>query len=275
MYLTRRRNSEEQSSVASRIVLLTVGLTIGLPWAAWSQGFKWTPPPADPRSIEGVWLPGGYANASSGPPKDGASVPTSTGSGPPPEIGGLDSPQAGAGRPPPGAGGAPGPSGGGPPGAASDQVTGSTLECTPVQRLSGAGGGMSNLWIQGPKEIVMISEEDMDIRKIYLDVPHPKRITPQPNGNSVGRWDGNTLVVDSIGFADAKGHDTGEHVTERIYKEGNVLIDEAAITQNGKTRTQTMRSSWRSDLRVSENVCEENFSRFQFVNGQLVDQTQQ
>lgn len=281
MHWIKKARSSACSGVAGRVALLTLGVGAALPWAAWSQELKWTPPPSDPKSIEGVWLPGGYAN---GPAPGGApkGPPAANGAGPPAEIGGLDSPATGPGGPPgpgggpPPGGGAGGPPGGGgpPPGAAQEQVSGSTLECTPVQRLSGAGGGMSNLWIQGPKEIVMISEEDMDIRKIYLNMPHPAHVVPQPNGNSIGHWEGDTLVVDSVGFGDAKGHDTGEHVVERIHKSGNALIDEATITQDGKTRNQTMRSSWRSDLRVSENVCEENFSRFHFENGQLIDQTQ-
>jgi len=82
--------------------------------------------------------------------------------------------------PPPNQGAAPAAPPSGPP-----VVAGSTLVCAPVQRLGGAGGGMSNLWVVGPKEIVMISEEDQDVRKIYPQSRHPKNPEPQPNGNSI------------------------------------------------------------------------------------------
>ena len=96
---------------------------------------------------------------------------------------------------------------------------------------------MVTLIIQGPRQIVMISEEDMDIaRKIYLNGKHPEHVIPQPNGNSVGHWEGDTLVIDTIGFAEASGTDKGQHVP---------------------------------DLQINENVCEEGIDRYQVINGSL------
>jgi hypothetical protein len=193
--------------------------------------------------FEGVWLPGAGA-----------------GGGGPPGGGGRE------GGPPAG-GGAPG---GAPPGGNDG---GGTLRCAPVQRLNGAGGGMSNLWIVGEKMVVMVSEEDMDLRKIYMNVQHPAVVTPQPNGHSIGRWDGNTLVVDTIGFAGRDGKATDEHVVERISKTkvGNIwqLKTEATNTSNGQTRSSTSAQVWRPDLRVYENVCEEGFERFQLIDGKV------
>jgi hypothetical protein len=193
-----------------------------------------SPPPADPHDIEGVWKPGR--------------------SGPPPGQ------RAGA-----------APGGGGPGPGGTFNVAGSDLVCAPLQRLGGAGGGMSNLWVEGPKEIVMISEEDQDVRKIYLQAHHPKNPTPQPNGNSIGHWEGKTLVVDSIAFSDASGKDKGEHIVERIQKQGNQMVDHATITANGTTTQQIFVSDWRPDLQVWENVCEEGYSKFQIINGKLDD----
>ena len=201
-------------------------------------------PPADPRDFEGVWLPGAGGGA-----RGGAGA-------------------RGGGGPPGGAGGPPG--GGAPPGASDG---GGTLMCAPVQRLNGAGGGMSNLWIVGDKMIAMISEEDMDIRKIYVNAEHPKELTPQPNGHSVGHWEGNTLVVDSVGFSATGGKLSDQHVVERITKTkvGAMwqLKTEATITSNGQTRTTSSAQAWRPDLRVYENVCEEGFERFQIIDGQV------
>ena len=130
---------------------------------------------------------------------------------------------------------------------------------------------MSNLWVVGPKEIVMISEEDQDVRKIYLQAHHPRNVIPQPNGNSIGHWEGDTLVVDSIAFSDANGKDKGQHVVERIQKQGDRLVDHATITTKGVTTQRTFNSDWRPDLQVWENVCEEGYSKFQIINGKLDD----
>lgn len=248
---------------AGVIAKLCASLSIVMTFSAFAQSSepRWTPPTNDPRDFEGVWLPGGYANASG----DAAKEVTNDKGGPPTESGGLG--------PPPGAALPPGNPGAPPAPETPDAAVGGTLSCTPVQRLRGAGGGMSNLWIQGPKEILMISEEDMDVRKIYLNATHPKKFKPQPNGHSIGHWEGNTLVVDSIGFAKPDGSDRGQHVVERFHKDGKKLIDQLTITEvDGKTHTETAVASWRSDLRVYENVCEENFNRFRFENGELIDE---
>jgi hypothetical protein len=130
---------------------------------------------------------------------------------------------------------------------------------------------MVTLIIQGAHQIVMISEEDMDIaRKIYLTDKHPKPLIPQPNGNSIGHWEGATLVVDTIAYADAQGIDRGQHVVERFTKHGNTLDDIATITdRSGAIRTQNLQWSWRPDLQINENVCEEGFDRYQVINGAL------
>jgi len=261
------------------VVALTFGLILAMAAGAQAQSAsgdtggitKWTPPSPDPRDFEGVWQPAGGGpppgGAPSGPPPTATTAPggpvapapsVQSGhvKGAPAEIGGLDLPPvAGAG------------------GAAVAAATGSTLQCTPNDRLGGAGGGMSNLWFQDSHEIVMISEEDQDVaRKIYLDLAtHPKNLVPQPNGNSIGHWEGNTLVVDTIGFGTADGRPRDQHRIERFHKQGNYLIDDIVTISGGRTQTQTNRELWRSDYHVFENVCEEGYDRYQIVNGQVVN----
>jgi hypothetical protein len=181
----------------------------------------------------------------------------------PTDIEGLWLPDRGG---PPGAGPA-----GPPPGPPAVVLVGTQLQCAPIQRLNGSGGGMVTLIIQGPRQIVMISEEDMDIaRKIYLNSKHPRQLTPQPNGHSIGHWEGDTLVVDTIGYADTSGKDKGQHIVERISKQANKLVDIATITDaGGAVRTQNLSWAWRPDLQINENVCEEGFDRYQVINGSL------
>jgi hypothetical protein len=170
----------------------------------------------------------------------------------------------------PGAANAPG-AGAGPPPERPVQLTGSTLQCAPVQRLNGSGGGMSTLIIQSADEIVMISEEDMDIaRKIYLHASHPRHLAAQPNGHSIGHWQGGTLVIDTVGYADRDGHDNGEHIVEYLSRHGELLRDRMVIHErDGSTREQQLSWAWRPDLQFNENVCEEGFDRYQVINGKL------
>ena len=66
----------------------------------------------------------------------------------------------------------------------------------------------------------------MDIvRTIHLDMDeHPENITPSRAGHSIGKWEGNTLVVDTIGFEEgwlqARGegimHSDQMHTVERF-----------------------------------------------------------
>ena len=56
------------------------------------------------------------------------------------------------------------------------------------------------LILQTPMEVVMIKEDGMEIRHVYLDVPHSANPTPSWYGESVGHYEGDTLVVDTIGL---------------------------------------------------------------------------
>jgi hypothetical protein len=55
-------------------------------------------------------------------------------------------------------------------------------------------------FIQTSKEVVLIWAEDHQVRHIYLNQPHSAHIAPSWFGESVGRYDGDTLVVDTIGM---------------------------------------------------------------------------
>ena len=77
-------------------------------------------------------------------------------------------------------------------------------------------------FIQTPKEVVMIFAGDQQVRHVYLDVPHSANPKPSWYGESVGHYEGDTLVVDTIGqnsktFVDnyRTPHSEQLHVTER------------------------------------------------------------
>jgi hypothetical protein len=79
--------------------------------------------------------------------------------------------------------------------------------------------------VQTPARLVMIFEDDIPShRTVYLDGrPRPNDPNPTWMGHSIGHWESDTLVVDTMGFndkswLDPQGHPHTEklHVTERI-----------------------------------------------------------
>jgi hypothetical protein len=78
-------------------------------------------------------------------------------------------------------------------------------------------------FLQTPKEVVMIWAEDHQVRHVYLNQPHSARVTPSWFGESVGRYEGDTLVVDTLGMNDKTfidsyrtPHTDKLHVVERF-----------------------------------------------------------
>ena len=60
---------------------------------------------------------------------------------------------------------------------------------------------------QGRREIVINFETVATPRHLYFRAAHPNMeiFDPTTNGDSIARWDGDTLIVDTIGFDGAKG----------------------------------------------------------------------
>jgi hypothetical protein len=56
--------------------------------------------------------------------------------------------------------------------------------------------------VQTPKEVLMTWTGDHMVRHIYLNVPHSASVKPSWFGESVGHYEGDTLVVDTIGLND-------------------------------------------------------------------------
>jgi hypothetical protein len=92
-------------------------------------------------------------------------------------------------------------------------------------------------FMQTPKEVIMIFSGDAQVRHVYLDVPHSANVKPSWYGESVGHYEGDALVVDTIGMNDKTfidnyrtPHSEKLHVVERYE-----LID------GGKTLQVTFR----------------------------------
>jgi hypothetical protein len=123
--------------------------------------------------------------------------------------------------------------------------------------------------VQTPTQIVMLYEYMNVFRVIPLNAKHPDDIIPSYLGNSVGRWEGDTLVVDVIGFNDKTWlagtgtfHTDALHITERFTRVDKDQIDYQVTMEdpNVLTKPWTLRSTLmlREGTRLEEYVCAEN-----------------
>jgi hypothetical protein len=54
--------------------------------------------------------------------------------------------------------------------------------------------------LQQPEKITMLYDEDHEVRRVRMNEPHPARVMPSWYGDSVGYYQGDTLVIDTVGF---------------------------------------------------------------------------
>ena len=132
--------------------------------------------------------------------------------------------------------------------------------------------------VQNPKYIVIIPELQRAARIIPLDGrPHRSGLEPTYYGDSVGKWEGDTLVIDTVNFkrwilddyhytdqTKTRWHSDALRTTEHLKRDGNKLLYRITI-DDPKIFTRpfsqdfelTLRPDW-EELGLLEYVCEEN-----------------
>jgi hypothetical protein len=104
------------------------------------------------------------------------------------------------------------------------------------------GGAFQAMYlIQTPREVLMVNTFDSQARRVYMDVPHISNPKPSWYGDSVGHYEGDTLVVDTIGFNDKTvltnnvPHTAQLHVVERfrLIQNGTQLQVEFTVDDPG------------------------------------------
>jgi hypothetical protein len=122
--------------------------------------------------------------------------------------------------------------------------------------------------IQTKDQVVMINELYASTRRIYLNVPHSQNPKPSWYGESIGHYEGDTLVVDTIGFNDRTfvdnyrtPHTTQLHVVERfrMINDGKTLETNISVEDQGAFNMPwTARSTWRRvhPGMLIEDLCE-------------------
>jgi len=71
-----------------------------------------------------------------------------------------------------------------------------------VPAVWGYGGPSPFYFIQTPKQVWIVFSGDQQVRRVYMDTPHSEKPKPSWYGESIGRYEGDTLVVDTIGLTD-------------------------------------------------------------------------
>ena len=124
--------------------------------------------------------------------------------------------------------------------------------------------------VQTPGLTLMLFEGDSTIRQIYTDGrKHPQDPFPLWLGYSIGAWQGDTFVVDSIGFNDKTwldgiGHPHSEamHVIERFRRRDFGHIDVEVTVDDPKMYTKPFTVKFtevlKPDTDILEAFCSEN-----------------
>ncbi len=134
--------------------------------------------------------------------------------------------------------------------------------------------------VQTPEATVFLYETQHLFRVVHMNQEHPAAITPSFMGHAVGHWEGDTLVIDSVGFVpetqiDEQGskHSAAMHVVERIRKLEDGSLEVLFTIDDPEAFTQPWTAKrvweWRPDIRFYEYVCEENNRNAPDENGVL------
>jgi hypothetical protein len=146
--------------------------------------------------------------------------------------------------------------------------------CTPPGMPGGMGIGQYPIeFLFTPGRVTNLQEAWTGERRIYTDGrPHPTGddLDPTFYGHSIGHWEGDTLVVDTVGVKDSTqiaqgvGHSDKLRIGERIHLakgDPNTLVDEMTVTdpealERPFNRTFTYKRHRDEDL--LEFICAEN-----------------
>ena len=123
--------------------------------------------------------------------------------------------------------------------------------------------------LQTQGQVTIIQESFTQVRRILLNRPQKKtdEVDPSFYGHSVGRWNGDTLVVETVGIKEDVRyqnvpHSSAMRITERIrLAQPNVLWDEITIEDPDtleKPWTFTFAYRRMPDYTLLEYICEDN-----------------
>jgi len=107
---------------------------------------------------------------------------------------------------------------------------------------------------QSPQRVFMFFEREHEFRQIWTDGrSHPKALEPTWMGDSIGKWDGDTFVVDTIGLTEKSWldfygdpHSDDIHLVERFKRVDSDTLTLQLIVEDPKAYTAT----WVGDTKI-------------------------
>jgi hypothetical protein len=151
-----------------------------------------------------------------------------------------------------------------------EPIAGAGVDCLPY----GMPEMMSAIYpleiLQTPAQVTIIAEAMSQVRRIYIDKPQAKigDVAPGYYGRSVGHWEGDTLVVDTIGVKESVlGHNEMPHsdqmrITERFRLVSPDVLHDQITVEDPVTLEQpwTFTFAYRRlpNYEMLEYVCENN-----------------
>ena len=129
-----------------------------------------------------------------------------------------------------------------------------------------------------PGEVTLVLEGYMQVRHIHTDGrDHPADPDLTFNGDSIGHWEGDTLVVDTVGLAPqaaiAQGvtHSNSEHIVERFRLSDPSLLEVKTRVEDPSVLAKpwefTARYRRHPDWSIAEYICEQNNRNSVGANG--------
>ena len=120
----------------------------------------------------------------------------------------------------------------------------------------GSGGYPMEI-IQRPEQITVVYEAHNEVRRIYFGAraPDPATMFPERNGFSIGRWDGDTLIVETSKLVEqvdtAYPHSDQARIVEeyRVSEENGTRVLTAKMTMTDPkflTAPFTMEKKWQA-----------------------------
>jgi hypothetical protein len=91
----------------------------------------------------------------------------------------------------------------------------------------GSGGYPMEI-IQRPEQITVIYEAHTEVRRVYINAPKmdPRDMIPSRDGTSTGRWEGETLVVETIGLKEAVDQNSAHSEEAKLVERYRLSKDE-------------------------------------------------
>jgi hypothetical protein len=123
--------------------------------------------------------------------------------------------------------------------------------------------------IQTPKQVTIIAEAFSEVRRVYIGKPQQKidDVPPGYYGRSVGRWEGDTFVIDTVGIKESvqyqrMPHSDQMHISERMrlvapdVLHDQITIEDPVVLERPYTYTLAYRRM--PDYEMVEFVCDNN-----------------